>query len=326
MYDIFISYAREDINFAKELATDLEKEGFSVWWDISIPAGKTFDQVIEDAIKAAKCVIVLWSSYSTKSNWVRIEAEEGRTRGNLVPVLIEEVEIPFAFKNIQAANLSNWNKNHLSPEFQKLVADIKLVLGNTNSDRSEPEKIFPRKESYVPKPGADSGFIKFINKWKYLIISLIVIVLIGLYLISKPVRVKGPVLIKDTSGSRIYDPSRNTEEIARTDSNKNGTKGNNINESCNPTYGLEGYPNVPNTGEILLFSGSSSAQGAKVYLDGMCQTRMLKRDNNAILLLTNIPQNKYVIRISQDGFQDYQSNVDIVSRQRSTVNFDLIKN
>ena len=61
MSDIFISYAREDRSRAQELAAVLEGQGWSVWWDRSIPPGRSFDQVIEEALVGAKCVLVLWS-------------------------------------------------------------------------------------------------------------------------------------------------------------------------------------------------------------------------------------------------------------------------
>ena len=41
MGDIFISYAREDRNRIKPLAEALEKQGWSVFWDRTIPAGQT---------------------------------------------------------------------------------------------------------------------------------------------------------------------------------------------------------------------------------------------------------------------------------------------
>jgi pantoate kinase len=64
MSDIFISYAKEDRGKAKDIAEALKRQGLSVWWDRSIPPGKTFDTVIEEALDAANCVIVLWSKTS----------------------------------------------------------------------------------------------------------------------------------------------------------------------------------------------------------------------------------------------------------------------
>lgn len=100
MSDIFISYTSEDRTKAETLASTLEQQGWSVWWDRTIPAGKTFDEVIEEAIDAARCVVVLWSNSSVTSRWVHTEAEEGARRNILVPVLIEKVNIPLAFHRI----------------------------------------------------------------------------------------------------------------------------------------------------------------------------------------------------------------------------------
>src|SRR5215472_14103178 len=68
-YDIFISYASADRPHAQALATALHGRGWSVWWDRTIPPGKSFDVVIEAALNAAKCVIVLWSPASVTSEW-----------------------------------------------------------------------------------------------------------------------------------------------------------------------------------------------------------------------------------------------------------------
>ena len=80
MYDIFLSYAREDLEKAKRLATALEKQGWSVFWDRStLLAGQDLDEVIEQAIEQAYCMIVAWSAASEKSYWVRGEADIGLT-------------------------------------------------------------------------------------------------------------------------------------------------------------------------------------------------------------------------------------------------------
>jgi hypothetical protein len=92
MSDIFISYASEDRDRVKPLAEALAvTQGWSVWWDREIPFGKAFDQVIEEALVNARCVVVVWSIYSIKSHWVIEEAQYGRENKILVPLLIDEV-------------------------------------------------------------------------------------------------------------------------------------------------------------------------------------------------------------------------------------------
>lgn len=129
MSDIFISYARQDRPKAQVLAQALMRHGWSVWWDRTIPTGKRFDQVIQEALAEARCVLVLWSKQSIASDWVLEEAEEGRQRQILVPVFIEDVPPPLGFRRIQAADLTNWDGTGTVPPFQRLVADIAGILG-----------------------------------------------------------------------------------------------------------------------------------------------------------------------------------------------------
>jgi len=107
--DIFMSYAHEDIECARTLAKRLEQEGWSVFWDRKVPIGMTWDEIVEAALDEAKCVVVLWSQASVKSEWVRTEAMEGVDRGILVPALIANTKIPLRFRPLQAANLVGWN-------------------------------------------------------------------------------------------------------------------------------------------------------------------------------------------------------------------------
>lgn len=129
MSDIFISYAREDKERAAVLAKALEKNGWSVWWDRKIPPGKTFSSVIEEAIEAAKCVIVLWSKDSTASDWVQNEASEGARKKTLVPALIDDVQIPFEFRRIQAADLIDWQAQPDHPGFANLINAVSQFAG-----------------------------------------------------------------------------------------------------------------------------------------------------------------------------------------------------
>lgn len=103
--DVFVSYASEDRETVRALVTDLEANGFSVWWDRSIGAGAAFDREIERALDASSAVLVLWSPASIESDWVRAEAYEGLNRGVLVPVVTGGVRPPLAFRQTQVIEL-----------------------------------------------------------------------------------------------------------------------------------------------------------------------------------------------------------------------------
>ena len=128
MSDIFISYAREDKGRVEILAKALQANGWSVWWDPQIPTGKRFDQVIEEALTEARCIIVVWSNHSISSLYVRAEATEGADRQILLPVMIEDVKVPLVFRQIQTARLMDWHGSTQDPEFEKLVKDIEVTL------------------------------------------------------------------------------------------------------------------------------------------------------------------------------------------------------
>jgi hypothetical protein len=128
---IFVSYARDDKAKARIIAEALQQRGWSVWWDRNIPPGKSFDQVIEEALASAKCVIVLWSRASASSDWVKTEAAEATKRRILVPALIEDVAIPLEFRRLQTANLSDWHPDSQHDDFDEFLKAIAGLLGGT---------------------------------------------------------------------------------------------------------------------------------------------------------------------------------------------------
>ena len=70
MSDVFISYNRYDRDRVASLVHLLKQEGFDVWWDQDIAPGTPFVTEIEKQIKAAKCVVVVWSKTSFDRGWV----------------------------------------------------------------------------------------------------------------------------------------------------------------------------------------------------------------------------------------------------------------
>jgi hypothetical protein len=129
MTNVFISYASEDRERARKLASALEACGWSVWWDRKIKAGQTFDQVIEHELETAKSVVVLWSKDSILSEWVKNEAAAAADRGVLVPALIDNIKLPLEFRRRQAADLMGWDGDPSHAGFQALCDGIARTAG-----------------------------------------------------------------------------------------------------------------------------------------------------------------------------------------------------
>ena len=161
MSEIFISYKREEQTTARKLASALENEGWTVWWDPKLRAGENFDDAIEKALNEAKCVIVMWSSLSVNSEYIKAEATEALEQKKLVPVKIENVSLPFRFKRVETASLLDWDGSRDSPDFRKLVDDILAKLsdfGEIIPDHTEQMAERQRPEIRVTPPAVDRPY------------------------------------------------------------------------------------------------------------------------------------------------------------------------
>jgi hypothetical protein len=143
---IFLSYGDEDRPRTLVLVEALRSQGWSIWWDRTIPPGETWDTVIEHALDAASCVVVLWSATSVSSYWVKLEAREALRRGILVPALLDDVSIPLEFRAIQAARLVGWKGDQKDLEFEKLVRALEGKI------RKPAGRIEPHEETVQPPP------------------------------------------------------------------------------------------------------------------------------------------------------------------------------
>jgi hypothetical protein len=150
--DIFVSYASADRDRARAVAQALADQGWSVWWDRTIPPGRQFDEVIEEALDSARCVVVLWSRASVASQWVKTEAAEAMRRKILVPVLIEDVKIPLEFRRLQAADLSTWTGGNTHEEMQKFLASIGTNVGQEARPTPPPENQAAEPPQAPPRP------------------------------------------------------------------------------------------------------------------------------------------------------------------------------
>lgn len=136
MAGVFLSYDREDIAKARPVALALEKAGHSVWWDRNIRSGAQYSKEIEEALKRADAVVVLWSERSVDSAWVRDEAAAGRDTGRLVPVTIGKAEPPLGFRQYQTTDLTRWKGRTSSAQFQEMLGAVDALGKSPKAARS----------------------------------------------------------------------------------------------------------------------------------------------------------------------------------------------
>src|SRR5579884_2633788 len=135
MADVFVSYARPDEPQAERVAEALRANGYQVWRDDELPAHRAYAEVIEERLKSAKAVVVLWSAEAAKSQWVRAEADTARASGTLVQATIDGTIPPLPFNQIQCADLSG---NESSPGWRKLIASVADLAGTLPQTKTHP--------------------------------------------------------------------------------------------------------------------------------------------------------------------------------------------
>jgi TIR domain len=171
MADIFLSYTEKDREAVRRLAESLQSAGWSVWWDRRIPAGLTWRSVLDRELQRMRCMVVLWSQHSVASEWVCEEAAEGRQLGRLVPVLIEHVRPPAGFREIQAADLVDWDGSQNFLGLRRLVEDIERLIGKPGAP--EPVALKPAPQDEAPAPAPQS--------FPWGMSALLVVIAVGAY-------------------------------------------------------------------------------------------------------------------------------------------------
>ena len=123
--DVFVSYARKNRPLAEQLAEGLSAGGLQVWWDSELSAGSEFAAVIETKLQSAAVVIVLWSADSVRSAFVRDESSRALKQDKLLPVRIEDIELPLGFGQLHTLDLLEWEGDADDDAFQKLLLEVR---------------------------------------------------------------------------------------------------------------------------------------------------------------------------------------------------------
>ena len=137
MSRVFISYARSNEDAAIHVAEAIEARGYEVWRDDQLPAHRAYSDVIEERLREASAVVVLWSAESAKSQWVKAEADAARSAGTLVQARLDDTLLPLPFNQIHCADLLDWRANADSAGFRKLAASVAALAGRPERQPSE---------------------------------------------------------------------------------------------------------------------------------------------------------------------------------------------
>src|SRR5712692_613801 len=138
----FISYSREDSEFALRLARSLKSSGATVWLDkLDISPGLHWDSAVEKALEDCPCVLGILSSVTNKNvmDEVSFAMDEGKS---VIPALYRDCRIPFRLRRVQYVDFRT--------EYESGLRELVKALGV--EERAVPEASKPEQPAPPAKP------------------------------------------------------------------------------------------------------------------------------------------------------------------------------
>jgi hypothetical protein len=122
---VFVCHASENLTTAKELVDRLKSDGFEPWLDSEkILPGMTWDLEIQKTMRSSDAVIVCFSKVSIeKEGYIQkeikfaAEIQKEKPEGTifLIPMQLEECEIPYSLKDVQ------WGRYFEADGYERIV-------------------------------------------------------------------------------------------------------------------------------------------------------------------------------------------------------------
>jgi hypothetical protein len=155
---IFISYSRKDADFVAKFTQSLREAGATLWLDKQIRPGGHWDASIELALETCQDVILIMSKNSVESGNVMDEISYAlEERKRVIPIKIEECDVPFRLRRIQ--HIDYYLNEENSMKLLLSTLDIKppkpvdsqsIITPKSDIEiKKEPEKAFNEKKEQV---------------------------------------------------------------------------------------------------------------------------------------------------------------------------------
>ncbi len=142
-HDVLISYSSKDKEMAVAICNKFETNKIKVWMaPRDITPGKSYAAEISRAIKSTKCVVLLFSSNSFSSHWVRKEIERAVGHGKVIlPFLLENIELDDEWDlYISSAHWLDVMNSDAEKAIIELLNSVTKILGIDGEERTETEQ------------------------------------------------------------------------------------------------------------------------------------------------------------------------------------------
>lgn len=112
-YQVFISHAHEDVEFAQRLANDLEAHGWRVWIaPTSIKPGEKWVDAINRGLSESGVFVLVMTPSAIESRWVQTETNgaielEHQGKVRLIPLQLEPCDAPTLLRTYQHISFQN---------------------------------------------------------------------------------------------------------------------------------------------------------------------------------------------------------------------------
>jgi tetratricopeptide (TPR) repeat protein len=130
-YDVFLSYSRQDAEFARELASNFAGENLDVFLDTNVLAvGDDWETMLADALVRSRNAVVVVSPGSIHSRWLQSELSAMtilRAAGELriIPVLHATVELPAPLSRYAAIDFTGLSGRERDERMRQLAAAVR---------------------------------------------------------------------------------------------------------------------------------------------------------------------------------------------------------
>ncbi len=100
----FVSYARPDEAFARELVANVEAKGADVWWDLNaLTLGSALDDSLRAAVSGSRYLLLVATPAAARSDYVRFELDAALRHGLRVVAICPDGEVPSELRVVLGA-------------------------------------------------------------------------------------------------------------------------------------------------------------------------------------------------------------------------------